>query len=315
MRSTESETKRGAGRVEPSEGVARGKGARGSTASTKASAPASKSKRAPTSKSKSATKLNSPRRVAAASATDHAADGTADSAGGRDARARSAVVARSSGRSNRDDELVDRITGAWGAIVVERIAADQDFAAAFERYRTATKDIRAIFAWDEVLSAEAHLSLVNGIIARHSDTAGRADPFAILADLHEERRRLAAVYAVNAFRAVLGQMSQKKPRWRDMDGGDFDERIAVLALAHQALSKALEIARVAAPADLTEPTLDAAQDRAVWAVRRTGAEGLVLASLQAASIFFARIGADTFADASEIGRLYAVQPARPQKSV
>lgn len=312
MRSTESETKRGAGRVEPSEGVARGKSARGSTASTKASASASKSK--------SATKAKPSSRSAAASgALAGGAGGAAPSAGegasGRDARARSAVAARSTGRSNRDDELVDRITGAWGAIVVERIAADQDFAAAFERYRTATKDIRAIFAWDEVLSAEAHLSLVNGIIARHADTAGRADPFAILEDLHEERRRLAAVYAVNAFRAVLGQMSQKKARWRDMDGGDFDERIAVLALAHQALSKALEIARVPAPADLTEPTLDAAQDRAVWAVRRTGAEGLVLASLQAASIFFARIGADTFADASEIGRLYAVQPARPQKSI
>ncbi len=315
MRSTESETKRGAGRVEPSEAVARAKRARGSTASTKASASASKSK--------SGTKAQSASRGAAAGSTDRAASsaavraaaGTAETAGGRDARARSAVAARSTGRSNRDDELVDRITGAWGAIVVERIAADQDFATAFERYRTATKDIRAIFAWDEVLSAEAHLSLVNGIIARHADLAGRADPFAILADLHEERRRLAAVYAVNAFRAVLGQMSQKKARWRDMDGGDFDERIAVLALAHQALSKALEIARVAAPADLTEPTLDAAQDRAVWAVRRTGAEGLVLASLQAASIFFARIGADTFADASEIGRLYAVQPARPPKSV
>ena len=220
---------------------------------------------------------------------------------------------RANGRSHRDDELVDRITGAWGAIVVERIAADQDFAAAFERYRTAPKDLRAIFAWDEVLSAEAHLSLVNGIIARHADTRGRADPFLIVSELAEERRRLAAVYAVNAFRAVLGQMSQKKARWREMEGGEFDERIAVLALAHQALSKALEIARVPAPADLTEPTLDAAQDRAVWAVRRTGAEGLVLASLQAASIFFARIGADTFADAAEIGRLYAVQPARPRK--
>ena len=85
------------------------------------------------------------------------------------ASARGAVAERSNGRSNRDDELVDRITGAWGAIVVERIAADQDFAMAFERYRSAPKDLRAIFAWDEVLSAEAHLSLVNGIIARHSD--------------------------------------------------------------------------------------------------------------------------------------------------
>jgi hypothetical protein len=204
--------------------------------------------------------------------------------------------------------LVDRLTGAWGAIVVERIAADQDFTAAFERYRGAPRDLRAVFAWDEVLSAEAHLSLVNAIIAKHSDGAGRADPFAILRELHEERRRLAAVYAVNAFRAVLGQMSPRKARWREMEGGDFDERIAVLALAHQALAKALEIARVPAPADLTEPTLDAAQDRAVWAVRRNGAEGLVLAALQAAAVFFARLGADTFADAREIARLYAVQP-------
>ena len=201
-------------------------------------------------------------------------------------------------------------TGAWGAIVVERIAADQDFAVSFERYSSAPRDLRAVFAWDEVLSAEAHLSLVNGIIAKHSDDAGRADPFAILRDLHEERRRLAAVYAVNAFRAVLGQMSPRKARWREMEGGDFDERIAVLALAHQALAKALEIARVPAPTDLTEPTLDAAQDRAVWAVRRSGPEGLVLAALQAASVFFARLGAETFADAREIGRLYAVHPPR-----
>jgi hypothetical protein len=211
-------------------------------------------------------------------------------------------------RTTPADTLVDRLTGAWGAIVVERIAADQDFADAFERYRGAPRDLRAVFAWDEVLSAEAHLSLVNAIIAKHSDGAGRADPFAILRELHEERRRLAAVYAVNAFRAVLGQMSPRKARWREMEGGDFDERIAVLALAHQALAKALEIARVPAPADLTEPTLDAAQDRAVWAVRRSGPEGLVLAALQAAAVFFARIGADTFADAREVARLYAVQP-------
>jgi len=216
--------------------------------------------------------------------------------------------AAAAARTSPSDTLVDRLTGAWGAIVVERIAADQDFTEAFERYRGAPRDLRAVFAWDEVLSAEAHLSLVNAIIAKHSDGAGRADPFAILRELHEERRRLAAVYAVNAFRAVLGQMSPRKARWREMEGGDFDERIAVLALAHQALAKALEIARVPAPADLTEPTLDAAQDRAVWAVRRNGAEGLVLAALQAAAVFFARIGADTFADAREIARLYAVQP-------
>jgi hypothetical protein len=206
--------------------------------------------------------------------------------------------------------LVDRVTAAWGAIVVERIGADQDFAEAFERYRGAPKDIRAVFAWDEVLSAEAHLSLVNGIIARHLEPSGRGDPFAILQELRDERRRLAAVYAVNAFRAVLGQMSRRKPRWRSMQGGDFDERIAVLALAHQALAKALETARVPSPGDLTEPLLAAAQDPRVWEVRDSRSDGLLLAATRAAEAFFERIGDRTFADADEIGRLYLLQPGR-----
>jgi hypothetical protein len=209
--------------------------------------------------------------------------------------------------------LVDRVTAAWGAIVVERIAADQDFAEAFERYRGAPKDIRAVFAWDEVLSAEAHLSLVNRIIARHLDEAGRGDPFAILEQLRQERRRLAAVYAVNAFRAVLGQMSRRKPRWRSMEGGDFDERIAVLALAHQTLARAVEAARVPAPADLTEPLLAAAQDPRVWEVRNRRSDGLLLAAMRAAEAFFERIGGGTFADAAEIGRLYRLGPARLER--
>src|SRR5262245_21356054 len=94
------------------------------------------------------------------------------------------------------ESLVDRVAAAWGAIVVERIAADQTFAEVYDRYANTPLDIRRVFAWDALVAAEQHLTMVNAIIGRHLEPDGRGDAFAILDDLKDERRRMAAHLAV-----------------------------------------------------------------------------------------------------------------------
>ncbi len=56
------------------------------------------------------------------------------------------VIVKLSGEALNGDKPfgIDQVT-------VERIAADQDFAMAFERYRSAPKDLRAIFAYLQTL--------------------------------------------------------------------------------------------------------------------------------------------------------------------
>jgi hypothetical protein len=142
---------------------------------------------------------------------------------------------------------IDDVCAAWAAIVAERMAADQQFTDLYEAYRTRSADLRGLFAWDALHAAEAHLALVNSALARHIGDDGRADPRAILADLRWEQRKLAAVYSVNAFLAVLNQMSPHKAKWANLE--EFDPRIAVLSLAHQTLGYALECLRLADPGD------------------------------------------------------------------
>jgi hypothetical protein len=178
------------------------------------------------------------------------------------------------------------------------MAADQVFAETFEQYHTRPRDLRGLFLWDALQAAESHVALVNTVIARHLD--GRmADPFTILGELREEQRKLAAVYAVNAFLAVLNQMSPNKPKWIQLEG-ELDPRMAVLALAHQTLGYALEAARVEAPPDLTEEILRAAQDESVWSGARDAGDR-TLAACAAAAAFFRSLGG-----AEELGSIDGV---------
>lgn len=201
---------------------------------------------------------------------------------------------------------IDEVCAAWAAIVAERMAADQAFAEAFEQYQKRPRDLRGLFVWDALHAAESHLALVNAVLARHLD-GRRADPFEVLADLRAEQRRMAVVYAVNAFLAVLNQMSPNKPRWLPFE--DFDPRMAVLALAHQSLVYALEAARVPAPPDLTEHILQAAQDESVWTGARE-APDRTLAACAAAAAFFRALGADGLGSVDEIVALYETRAAR-----
>lgn len=205
---------------------------------------------------------------------------------------------------------VDEVCAAWADIVAERIAADQTFADLVEQLgHVKTRDLRGLFLWDALRAAEAHVSLINEVLATHIE-GRRADPIAILADLRARRLRLAAVYAVQAFLAVLNQMKPEKPRWLAMD--DLDPRFAVLALAHQTLGYAVEAARVEAPPDLTEPILAAAQDETVWLWRRmpeTGSD--TLAACAAAAAFFRALGAAVMTTTDEVAGLYGeVGPTR-----
>ncbi len=197
---------------------------------------------------------------------------------------------------------IDDVCSAWAAIVAERMAADQDFAEIVERYGDGPTDLRGLFLWDALQAAESHLAVVNGVIARNLGSDRRADPFAILAELRLEQRRLASVYGVNAFLAVLNQMSPNKPKWVGLSA-EIDERIAVLSLAHQTLGYALETARVSAPdADLTDRILRAAQHEAVWALRRAGDTGL--AACAAAAAFFSELQVDGLGTTEEVASLY-----------
>lgn len=200
---------------------------------------------------------------------------------------------------------IDEVCAAWAAIVAERTAADEQFAEQFEAYGKRTTDLRGLFAWDALHAAEANLSLVNAAIARHLSDDGRGDPRAILADLRWEQRKLAAVYAVNAFVAVLNQMSTQKAKWVNME--EFDPRIAVLSLAHQTLGYALHALGVEAPGDLTEHILKASQDQTVWAIEPERDPHRLNAASYAAAAFFRAIDAPELVTAEEIGSLYVTR--------
>jgi hypothetical protein len=218
-----------------------------------------------------------------------------------DARPSRAERADSDGRLRR----IDEVCAAWAAIVGERMAADQQFADQFEAYGKRTNDLRGLFAWDALHAAEAHLSVVNASIARHLSDDGRGDPRAILADLRWEQRKLAAVYAVNAFVAVLNQMSSQKPKWLAME--EFDPRIAVLSLAHQTIGYALDALGIEAPGDLTDAILKASQDQTVWAIEPERDPHKLNAASYAAAAFFRAIDSSELVTAEEIGSLYVTR--------
>ncbi len=200
---------------------------------------------------------------------------------------------------------IDEVCAAWAAIVAERTAADEQFAEHYEAYSNRTTDLRGLFAWDALHAAEARLSLVNGSIARHLSEDGRGDPRAILADLRWEQRKIAAVYAVNAFVGVLNQMSSQKAKWLNME--EFDPRIAVLSLAHQTLGYALDALRIEAPGDLTDHILRASQDQTVWAIEPERDPHRLNAASYAAAAFFRAIDSSELVTAEEIGSLYVTR--------
>lgn len=211
-------------------------------------------------------------------------------------------------RANFDDRArrIDEVCAAWAAIVAERMAADQHFAEVYEQYAHRTGDLRGLFSWDALHAAEASLALVNQTIARHLSDDGRADPRVILADLRWEHRKLAAVYAVNAFVAVLNQMGPRKAKWLEME--EFDPRIAVLALAQQTLGYALEALRTAKPdGDLTDQILRAAQDESVWAIPHHDDRTRLASAAAAAAVFFRTLGAGELGTAEEVASLYVTK--------
>lgn len=207
-------------------------------------------------------------------------------------------------RASADERMrrIDDVCAAWAAIVAERMAADQQFAELYEAFRTRSSDVRGLFAWDALHAAEAHLSIVNAALARHISDDGRADPRAILADLRWEQRKLAAVYAVNAFLAVLNQMSPRRAKWANLQ--EFDPRIAVLSLAHQTLGYALESLRVPEPGDLTERILAASQNEHVWVDKHDSEENQLSGACIAGAAFFRSLGASELTTAEEIHALY-----------
>ena len=235
---------------------------------------------------------------------------TRDASNGHDAEV-SLVKARPSRaeRAGAEERMrrIDDVCSAWAAIVAERMAADQQFTELYEAYRTRSADLRGLFAWDALHAAEAHLTLVNAALARHIGDDGRADPRAILADLRWEQRKLAAVYATNAFLAVLNQMSPHKAKWANLE--EFDPRIAVLSLAHQTLGYALESLRLSAPGDLTEKILTASQQEHVWASRFevSAEESRLRGACSAAAWFFRSVGAAELTTAEEIFALYVTR--------
>lgn len=210
-------------------------------------------------------------------------------------------------RASADERMrrIDEVCAAWAAIVAERMAADQQFTELYVAYRTRSSDVRGLFAWDALHAAEAHLSIVNSALARHIADDGRADPRAILADLRWEQRKLAAVYAVNAFLAVLNQMSPRRAKWANLQ--EFDPRIAVLSLAHQTLGYALESLRVAEPGDLTERILSASQNENVWTDKHDSEENQLTAACIAAAAFFRSLGASELTTAEEVLALYTTR--------
>jgi len=264
---------------------------------------------APTKRdAKKASKVSQPTKAKPAKAKPKAKPAKASN--GRDDFDFDALVAARPTRAERsvaDDRSrrVDDVCAAWAALVAERMAADQAFAELYEDYRGRSGDLRSLFAWDALHHAEAHLALVNSTIGRHLSDDGRADPRVILADLRWERRKVAAVYAINAFVAVLNQMGPTKAKWLEMQ--EFDPKIAVLALAHQTLHYALESLRVEAPADITEAILRASQDESAWAVQHRSDVTRLASAASAAAVFFRLVGSTELVTAEEVASLYATR--------
>jgi hypothetical protein len=270
-------------------------------------APREASKPAKTSKP---TKTSKPAKASKAPTKSKPAASNTPASNGRIAVDFDGLVAARPTRAERSvaedrSRRVDEVCAAWAAIVAERMAADQAFAELYEHFRGRSGDLRSLFAWDALHHAEAHLALVNSTIARHLSDDGRADPRVILADLRWERRKVAAVYAVNAFVAVLNQMGPTKAKWLEMQ--EFDPKIAVLALAHQTLHYALESIRVEAPADLTEAILRASQDESAWAVQHRNDLTRLASAASASAVFFRLVGATELVTAEEVASLYATR--------
>lgn len=225
------------------------------------------------------------------------------------ARAHLAPVSARPSRTQRSADKarlseIDETCNAWADIVAERMAADQTFADLVEQYHMQPpRDLRGLILWDALQAAEAHVAMITETLAQHLE-GRRGDPVAILAELRTRQRRIAAVYAVNAFLAVLNQMSQEKPKWLSMDF--LDPRFAVLALAHQTLGYAIEAARVTAPPDLTEQIIEATQDPAVWVWRRMPEPGTdTLAACAATAAFFRSLDSSVMTSTDEVAELYA----------
>lgn len=198
---------------------------------------------------------------------------------------------------------VDAVCAGWLDIVAERMAADQTFADLVEEARYGARDLRGLFVWDALQAAESHVALIQDVLAKHIVNR-QADPLVILEELRVRKRRVGAVYAVNAFLAVLNQMKPEKPKWLALD--DLDPRLAVLALAHQTLGYALEALQIAAPPDLTEQILQATQDETVWVWRRMPEPGTdTLAGCAAAAAFFRLLAAPALTTTDEVAALYA----------
>jgi len=199
---------------------------------------------------------------------------------------------------------IDETCNAWADIVAERMAADQTFADLVEQYQMQPpRDLRGLILWDALQAAGAHVSMITEVLGTHLE-GRRGDSVEILADLRERQRRIAAVYAVNAFLAVLNQMNQNKPKWLSMEF--IDPRFAVLALAHQTLGYAIEAAQITAPPDLTEQIIDATQDPAVWVWRRMPEAGTdTLAACAAAAAFFRSLDAEVMTSTDGVAQLYA----------
>lgn len=216
-------------------------------------------------------------------------------------------------RARVDSRLaeIDEVMSAWADVVAERMAADQTFADLVEQFHHQPRDLRGLFLWDALQAAESHVELINEVLERHI-VERKADPTAILAELRARRQRVAAVYAVNAFLAVLNQMKPKKPRWRfaGVELDDLDPRFAVLALAHQTLAYALDAAHVEAPPDLTEHIIQATQDEAVWVWKRMPEPGTdTLAACAATAAFFRSLGAPILDTTDGVAALYAEHAA------
>lgn len=208
-------------------------------------------------------------------------------------------------RANAEARLseIDQVCVAWADIVAERMAADQTFADLVEQVSVGPRDLRGLFLWDALHAAESHVALIQDVLAKHI-VDRKADPVAILEELQARKLRVAAVYAVNAFLAVLNQMKPEKPKWVALD--DLDPRLAVLALAHQTLGYALEAIQLDAPPDLTEHILAATQDDTVWVWRRMPEPGTdTLAACAAAAAFFRALGATVLTGTDEVAALYA----------
>ena len=201
---------------------------------------------------------------------------------------------------------IDLTCNAWATIVAERMNADQNFADLVDQFRAQPpRDLRGLFLMDALQAAEAHVAVITQVLGEHLE-GRRGDPVIILDEIRKRQKRIAAVYAVNAFLAVLNQMKPEKPKWQAFDA--LDPRFAVLALAHQTLGYALEAAQIVAPPDVTEQIINATQDEAVWVWRRMPEPGTdTLAACAAAAAFFRHLGAESMVTTDEVAAFYAEQ--------